>query len=122
MILVEGEDYLNLLERKKAQLEERLPEDLNFTEFFNDVSEYARQHGVLLPQLDPGPVIERDGYREMSVAISAMGDFRNFYDFLFALGSMPRLAKIDTMSIRPRDGIGRCDISLTVKIFAAEEG
>lgn len=116
-----GEETLDELEDSVAAVNRRLPSDMNFPDFYDAISDLADTYDVLLSQLKPGSIEENEGYREMSVSIRAIASFENFYLFLFDMGSLPRLTKLDSLAIRATRREQLCDIDMTVKIFAAKE-
>jgi len=117
----EGEGKLAEMGREIARLDRNLPEEMGFQDFYSMLTEAARQTGILINEISPGPVIQNEArdYQEMSVSFSMTAGFEDFYRFLSSLSRLPRLNKLDYLSIGPSTDPELCDIEMTVKIYGS---
>lgn len=119
--LQRGEQVLGSIQKMTDSLESRVPHVVDFQSFYDAVSENAREHKLLLSQMQPGDLIEQELFTVLPVSIEATGTFENFCDFFYAVMHMPRLAKLAEISIVPSGSAPLCNIRMTLNIFSKLE-
>lgn len=116
-----GEKVLGSIQETADSLVSRVPHVVDFQSFYDAVSENAREHKLLLSEMQPGELIEQELFTVLPVSIEATGTFENFCDFLYAVMHMPRLAKLAEISIVPSGSAPLCNIRMTLNIFSKLE-
>ncbi len=117
--LAKGEQTLEALENNMRVLNERLPAEMDFQDFYRALNAKAKEDEVLISQVRPGEASEKEEYIEMPVSISATAEFERFHNFLFSISSLNRLTTLEHLSVRVSDQPHLCDIEMIVKIYAA---
>ena len=116
--LGEGEDLLEALNAKIEELHERLPNAMEFADFYQYLSESAGQARVTLGEIRPGTAEEKEDFTVMSATISAIAPFEALYHFLSDLRRSPRMAKLSLLEIRPMEEAPLCEAQVVVKIYS----
>ena len=116
--LGEGEEKLEQLRIEIDQLEQLLPESMDFRSFYKALNEQAEEHDVIISQMRPGKPEPNEGYTEMPVTLDIVAGFEEFYRFLFAVANLPRLNRLGDLSISRPNQTGPCTIQMTVFIYA----
>lgn len=119
--LMSGRDLLTVLREKQTSLQEIVPSEARFQDFYNAISESAATHSLILAEVQPAPSVPRPDFLVLPVSINAAGSFENFHAFLFDVLSLPRAAQIDRLSIFDADGEGLCTVQLTLSIFSEKK-
>ena len=118
-VLGQGERTLDLLQTGIAELDRRLPAEIGFPAFYGTLTECAVGKNVLLTEIRPGGVIDEKDYLRMTVGLSGKAAFEDLHAFLFALGNLERLTKVEHLSVEPSEEPYLCIIDMTVNIYAA---
>lgn len=118
-VLGQGEKTLELLQTGIAELDRRLPAAVGFPAFYGTLTECAVGQNVLLAEIQPGSVTDEEDYLRMAVGLRGKTTFENLHAFLFALGNLERLTKVERLSVEPSEEPYLCDIDMTVNIYAA---
>lgn len=114
-----GELTIETLEDNMKAVEKRLPDTMNFQEFYTVLTANAQEEGVRVSEVKQGEAIDSEAYREMPVSVSAVAGFESFHRFLFSLSTLDRLTTLESLSIRVADEPHLCDIEMVVKIYSS---
>ncbi len=114
----QGEALLHDLQQNNKALDILAPPALDFQGFYNAITENAQTHRIHLAETQPGKMEIGPDYTLLPVSIEATGTFRDFSKYLFAITHLPRLTKLDQLSIRSFDDERLCRIRMTITIFA----
>lgn len=109
------------LDKETEQLTGKLPDAMHFEEFYFALAEGARESKVILKSVTPGEVKKVAEYIEMPVTMNLTASYPDFHHFIYSLFTMPRLTKLDFMSISRAPKPHMCNIALVVRIYAARE-
>ena len=117
----QGQQTLATLHEYLGQLNARLPATMDFPQFYEALTRHADECRVLIPEIEPGDVSDRDDYLAMPVSVRALASFQDFHRFLYALTTSPRLTTLDFLSVTPSEDGRLCDADLVVNIYALQE-
>ena len=120
-IMEQAEQVLRSLDDKIAQLNQRLPGVMDEREFFLSLNNLADSNRIQIASLKPEISVAKEGFDEMPVKLHAIASFENFHNFLFSVTTMPRLTKIDKLSIEKTDEPGLYNFHMTIKIFSEHQ-
>ncbi|HUT23845.1 MAG TPA: type 4a pilus biogenesis protein PilO [Sumerlaeia bacterium] len=120
-VLQEGEEALQSVEAWMEELRERLPPQMDFSGFYELLTERAAQSNVLVSEVEPQGMTIEEECVEMPVSVSAIGSFEDFHRFLFALVNAPRLIKMSSLSVSPEKSPRLCRIDMVVSIYSTRQ-
>lgn len=117
----QAEQVLRSLDDKIAQLNQRLPGVMNEREFYRSLNNLAQSNQIQVASLKPEVSVAKEGFYELPVKLHAIGSFENFHNFLFSVTTMPRLTKLDKLTIEKTDEPGQYNFHMTLKIFSEHQ-
>jgi Tfp pilus assembly protein PilO len=123
--LGQGEEVLGALQEGLDEIDRRLPDSMDFEQFYTDLSRFATENQVAISGMQPGVILKEETYVEMPITLTATAAFEDFHQFFFALSNLTRLTKVDSLSLNGLEDTGMCAIDVTLRIYAAaqsEEG
>jgi len=120
--LGQGEQALAKLQAEIDKLQEYVPASMQMEDFYLALAEYARSTNVFIQAMQPGELKPGDGFVELPITINASTSFEALHRFLYLVRNVSRLAKWDFLSITSSDDDERCNVSMTVKIYAMSTG
>ena len=115
----EGERAVMELREQIDALNRQLPASLQFGDFYSLLTSLAREHEVDIVSIQPGAITKEPDYVMTPVTVEASSNLQEFYQFLAELRSLPRLNKIEELSIQSAGGPKSCTVSLVLNIYAA---
>lgn len=118
--LQEAEQRTEELTARLELLHKRIPDDIDMDDFLKELNDVATQNKVIVVNVRPGEISERESYRQTPVAVEATGRFKDIYTFINALHAMSRLTDIEAIEIDV-DEDRLCHISLTLNIYAYKD-
>jgi len=98
------EERLALYERHIERLEQLIPASEEVPALLNSMALEARQAGVELASMGPGPALAGAYYTEQSYEIAVVGEFHQIGRFLSAVASLPRIVTPVDLEIEPFTG------------------
>lgn len=119
--LEQGDLTVEMLENNMNAVEKRLPNTMDFQDFYTALTTNAQKEGIRVSKVKQGETIDRESYNEMSVSVSAIAEFSRFHRFLFSLSTMDRLITLESLSIRVSDDPHLCAIEMVLKIYSCED-
>lgn len=112
-----------VIARRIAEVEDRLPSDKQVDAVIRQVSELAVRSGLNPPAMQNAKPVPAAQYWEQPLDLKTSGTFRGFYDFLIELERMPRITRINSMTLnRARNEEGRMDVEFTLSIYFQNAG
>jgi Tfp pilus assembly protein PilO len=108
------------LEQRLAGFGQHLPQEAQLDNFLRQIDQAIKQTSFKVTMIKPGTWEHKALYSQLPITITAESRFPEFYDFLSALYEIPRLTKVDTLTIVRKDGSDVCDIALTLLIYMAK--
>ena len=108
------------VEQQLAAFHEQLPLEEQLDTYLRQIDHIAKQTGFNVTLIKPGPIQHQELYSQLPIAISAESPFPEFYRFLAELHELPRLTKIDALSVVRKAETDVCDIALTLLIYVAK--
>lgn len=118
--LGQGEETLGSLDKGMGDLDRRLPQDMDVQSFYKSVTDFAQRHNVLISELRPGTPVDEEDHVKMPVSLKAQATFENFHAFLFDVTGLPRLSKLESLSMNVADTPNLCNVDVTMNIYAAQ--
>lgn len=118
--LENGDVTVERLESSMSALEERVPNTLDFQDFYRVLTVLATEDGVRISQVNQGEVSIGETYTSMPVSVAAVADFESFHAFLYSLASLDRLVTLDRLYVKVSSQPELCDIDMTIKIYSLE--
>ena len=113
-------EYLREMERRFEEAVTRIPETARETEFLGQLTELAAQSGLKMRDFRPGNVVERLGYQELAISISADADYSSLCRFLHGLRNLDRLCQVASLNVNDNSGSsGDYPVIMTVAVFFA---
>lgn len=119
--LEQGDLTIEMLEGNMDAVEKRLPNAMNFQEFYATLTARAQEEGIHISQVKQGEIVDRESYSEMTVSVSAVAEFDQFHRFLFSLSTMDRLSTMESLSICVADEPHLCAIDMVLIIYSCED-
>jgi len=116
--LGEAEGVLQQLETEIAKLDQHLPGTVGAEDFYLLLSDIAGEAGVSVNHMEPGRLEEGEGYLKLPVTISGTATFPQIHGFLFSLGALPRLTKLEHLSIEVTREPDVCTLEMILNIYA----
>jgi Tfp pilus assembly protein PilO len=107
-------------ERRLTVFDQQLPHDAQLETFLRQLDQVAQRTGFTMTLIKPGQAQPGELYGTVPIAITAESSFPAFYNFLTALPELPRLTKIDALSITRKPESPVCDISFTLLVYVAK--
>jgi Tfp pilus assembly protein PilO len=109
--------YLEKVTQRLAALRRRVPAEAEAGDFLRQVTEIAARQHVTISNFQPGKTTQRNGYAEMEVTLSGKGSFENICSFFDGLGKLPRLSKVETLTISAGDTPREYPMKATLLIY-----
>jgi Tfp pilus assembly protein PilO len=112
--------YLGEMERRFEEAITRIPETVRETEFLGQLSDLAGSSGLQMLDFRPIGVVERSGYHELTINISAKADYISLCTFLHGLRNLDRLCQVTALNVTENAGSREAYLaSMTVAVFFA---
>lgn len=108
------------VEQRLAAFDQQLPLEEHLDTYLRQIDQVARRTGFHVLQIKPGSLQQRELYSQLAIAMTAESPFPAFYGFLSALYDMPRLTKVESLSVTRRSDSDLCDIAITLVIYVAK--
>jgi len=115
----QGEDLLSGLQTRIRELNDYLPEDMDFEGFYETLSNLSKQDNVLIYEIQPSNLEMMEEYQVLTVGVEAVATFEACHQFLFDLFGASRLVKLNGLSISIGEQPHLCDINVRLDIFAS---
>jgi Tfp pilus assembly protein PilO len=97
------EDAVSAIEKRTAELHQRIPDEPLEAEFLGQVSEAATKVGLQLSDYRPGAIVVKDGYSQIEVHLKCQGSYPSLCAFLDRLAALPRLSHVVQMEVAASD-------------------
>lgn len=92
-------ETLQHLKERTARVQERIPAGSQEAEFLEQLSEIARQRDITITDYRRQQVIEQETHWQLTVEVSADGDYPSLCEFLAGLHQLPRITSVTRMEI-----------------------
>jgi len=112
-------ENLELLTAALEDYERQMPPEPKLDDFIGQLHEVARAKSVELASVRPGEPVERERYAVLPLQVRADASFAELYEFLYAMSQVPRINKLDRISVHRSGGNG-LSVDLTLHIFMAK--
>jgi Tfp pilus assembly protein PilO len=109
--------YLEDVTKRLETLRLRVPADAEAGEFLRQVTQVAAQQHLTISNFQPERTAQRDGYAEMEVTLTGKGSFESICSFCNGLGKLPRLSKVQRMTISAGDAANEYPMKVTLLIY-----
>ena len=100
---------------------ERLPNVPRESEFLGQITTLAREVGLSIVDYRPGNVSEKNGYKQMTLALSSDGSYVSVCSFLHQIHQLPRLSRVLALDVAPLGEGVAYKMMLTLTIFFAAD-
>jgi len=100
----DADKYLTEVDKKFAQANRMLPDNLDIREFLLQMEGAAKAGGVQLVLLQPGQSANKNGYREIPIEITIKGNFFQMASFLKRLEDSARFCNVVRLSLQSQPG------------------
>ncbi len=110
---------VDAIDARLTVFDQQVPREEQLDAFLRQIDQAAKQTEFAMTQIKPGRPQDEALYSRLPIAITASSPFPSFYRFLSAIYAMPRLAKIEALSIVRKQESDLCDISFTLSVFMA---
>jgi len=117
-MLGEGEETLTFLQERTRQLNQRLPERVDYQSFYTELTGIAEREGVDLLDVQQQDIRSETDYMELPIAVRAEAAYEDLYSFLYGLSTMPRLVKIHSIGIGMSDEQSICTVDADLRIYS----
>lgn len=98
-------------------LRERLPESRSMGDFLSSLDAVARRNEVDLSQVTPGSAVAGELCQRMPVQFKCRGAFASLYAVLHELETMPRLVRVDRVTISRSSLAGPCGMDVACSVY-----
>lgn len=113
------ERNMETLTEALAAYERQMPASAELDAFMRQLGEVARDSGLAILRVQPGATVEHERYSVLPVAIDGQASFQSFYRFLFKMADVPRINKVESMTVTTAHG--GLDVRLTLHIFMSRQ-
>lgn len=120
--VMEAQALVQDLQLQQDRLAKLVPYSMNFGGFYGALTSAATEAHVLLEQVQPGTLNQAESYLVLPVDLAARGGFQHLYDFIFRLTHLPRLTKVEELSLLATEDPGVCTLTMTLHVYAALPG
>ncbi|HEV7300189.1 MAG TPA: type 4a pilus biogenesis protein PilO [Tepidisphaeraceae bacterium] len=118
------------LGRKIAELqkaiqffESKLPQEKEIDKILAETTNKAEENALQIRTVKTLKTEKNAGYTEMPIAMTLVGDFNNYYQFLLELEKLPRLTRVSKMKLEKiNDQDGQMEAQMQLSIFFEPEG
>ena len=119
--VTQAERVLEQLKAGMSQLDERLPPSMDFATFYTALTDFAEELDVAIAAIRPGDISEKGDYVAMPVSVTAHGRFSSLHRFIFAIGNLRRLNKLERLQIAATSEPETCSLEMTLGLYAADQ-
>lgn len=103
--LAEAEQRIEVLKKKRAEMQQRLPEDAEIADLLNRIHQQAKYVGLDISLFKRGETVPEELYARIPVSMVLKGTFSQITQFFYSLGKLTRLVNVEdiALSIEKRD-------------------
>ncbi|WP_425060714.1 hypothetical protein SCACP_14570 [Sporomusa carbonis] len=116
------DQYLNELDNKLAQSDNKLPGQPEVGEFLKDVEQAAKGSGIQLSEIKPSPAANKESYREIPVEINVKGTYLQTLDFIKKLEDSRRFNAVTNVNIQAKQGSLESKLNLIIYSYGVAPG
>lgn len=120
--VIRGEKVLEGLGDALLEIEQSIPERMDFQSFYSELISLTRKHGVVVSQIEPKEAEQGTEYDQMKISFSAESSFLSFFEFMSELKRVPRMTRLEHVDIKSLEEGQRCAFELTLNIYAMTSG
>ena len=120
--VIRGETVLEGLGEALLEIEQSIPERIDFQSFYSELISLTRKHGVVVSQIEPKEAEQGTEYDRMQISFSAESSFLSFFEFMSDLKNVPRMTTLEHVDIKTIEEGQRCSFELTLNIYAMTRG
>lgn len=97
--------YLLELDHRMNQIKMLLPDQLDIAVFLLELERIARDSKVQVSSVKPGPIVVKNGYRDLPMDVQIKGSYFPLLDFLRRVEAATRFVGIDKTVIQSQNGV-----------------
>ncbi|MCM2373595.1 type IV pilus inner membrane component PilO [Aporhodopirellula aestuarii] len=97
----------------------RIPNGPCEADFLGQMTALAHEVGLEIVDYHPNETITQPEYREMRVTIASEGPYAAICEFLYRIKDLPRLSKVNALTIKPRHDGEVFSMDMTLAIYFA---
>lgn len=115
------QDASALLAQARAQerLAERVPQQIEFETFFQQLQTQADERGIRVQKVQHDLMVESGDLTALPINLSAIGPLEGLYEFLGDMRNSKRLVKLEQVLLLATEDPGACELQLGMRIYAA---
>jgi type IV pilus assembly protein PilO len=114
-------DEIERIEDSLHEFDSNLPSDKRIHDFLRTVDNLAKANNVHIASIKPGALQMESLYLKIPVSISAEARFLDFYNFLHDLENVPRINKVEELTIERLPGGDACSIEMQLAVFMGRD-
>ncbi len=108
------------VEERLYLLDDTIPQKMNFKGFLIEIEELIRKYGIRLKKFSPGKIIKKEGYNQLPIRLSVIGDYQVISNFINDLNKLGRLVNIVTLAIKDT-GDEDLKVDILLRIYSLQE-
>jgi Tfp pilus assembly protein PilO len=116
----QGNEVLESMRQDLAEYGPMIRREMNFTEFYQELSKWSADHDITISQLVPGDVEPLEGYSRLPISINGAATFTNLHQFLNSIGENSVSTSFEELELTPSSDAGLCEFDLNFYIFSAD--
>ena len=97
--LAEAEKRITELKAKRAEMQQRLPEDAEIADLLNRIHQQAKYVGLDIALFKRGETVAEQLYARIPVQMVLKGTFAQITQFFYSLGKLTRLVNVEDISL-----------------------
>ncbi|MCA9773816.1 MAG: type 4a pilus biogenesis protein PilO [Myxococcales bacterium] len=106
---------LEILTGALADYERRMPPTPQVDGFVRQLYDAAERAGLSITSVRPEAAVDRERYAIMPVDVQGIGSFQQFYAFIYEMRGIPRINKIDQLSVARGGGARKGNVTVQIK-------
>jgi Tfp pilus assembly protein PilO len=110
-------ERLATVKNQIATMKQRVPSEADSGKFLEEVSRIASEEKLTIKNFEPGKAMEKNGYAELEVSLSARGTYTSICTFLDRLSNMTRLSKLQNLTLTSAGSATEYPMSATLIIY-----
>ena len=105
-----------------ANVQRRVPREVDTNEFVNQVSQIAEEENLAIKEFNPGSPQTKNGYGEVQVTLKSEGSFGSICTFIDRLNKLSRLSKIKDLTLSSETDDAEYPMTATLVIYFGIRG
>jgi Tfp pilus assembly protein PilO len=115
------------INRKVDFINKRLPKDINIADTIREITKTGTENNVNILRFEPGKELNKNDYKEFSIAVNYKTNYRDLGNFLTGIGYLDRLTIPSDLAIQRMpvaaegEATKNLSVSMKIKIYSLAE-